>query len=283
MARAIAYFHGPERVVRLAQAFQAGCNRHGVPCEVRAVEAFTGPEPADVVWMYGLGSTMAVFRAYEGRARRLVGDVGYWRELMKLARPDRYSRVAVDAQQPDGHLRLRPHLPDRFQALQALGLRRHEPVDQRGDHILLCGYSAAQAGKFGVGHGQWERAAVERIRAVTDRPILTREKPKNPLDIPGTTRCEEASCWLAIRSAWAVVCRSGNIGADCILHGVPCFAESGPGAVYHRRPLNEIDAAAPLEPDERLAALSDLAYWQWQPAEIERGLLWENLRCEGIV
>lgn len=281
MGRAIAYFHGPERVSDYARAFQAGCRRHGVECALRCAEPFEGPEPADVVWMYGLGSTRAVFNAYEGGARRVVGDVGYFRELMPgTPRQKRYIRVAVDAQQPDRHLRLRAHPADRFERLR---LSQYPRVETRGGHILVCGYSAAQAGKFGTEYGRWERETVTKLQAITRRPIVVREKPKNePLDIPGTTRCTDDKCWQAIRKAWAVVCRSGNVGADCVLHGVPCFAEMGPGAVYHRQPIEEIDDARQLTPDERMTALSDLAYWSWTQDEIAAGLLWANLKLEGI-
>lgn len=276
--KATAFMHGPVRVHELARAFARGCAVHGVSCTVMNISDFNGLDGADVVWMYGLGDTMSVFKAYEGHALRVVGDVGYFRDqLPKVEQSKRYVRVAINAQQPDRHLRLRPHPVDRF---ERLGINV-SPVERRGGHILVCGYSVAQAGKFGDTYGDWERGIVERLRAVTTRQIVLREKPKNPmLNIPNTARCVEASCANAIRAAWAVVCRSGNIGADCVLHGVPCYAEQGPGVVYGIQELSDIDVAQPLSLDERRAALADLAYWSWTCEEIAQGLLWNNLRSE---
>ena len=281
MPKVIAYVHGPARVLALGKQFREGCRRHGVPCEVRTIEGFRTPEPADVVWMYGMGPTRHVFDAYAGKARRLVGDVGYWRELLpRVAKPQRYIRVSVDAQQPDAHLRLRQHPADRFCAL----CLEHAPVESRGEAVLVCGMSPTQAARLDYAYGQWEADTVQRLRAITRRPILLRTKPKNvPLKADGAVECSEAKAWKSIRSAWAVVCRSGNIGADAILHGVPVFAEAGPGAVYHRQPLEQIDGAEPLTPEARMSALSDLSYWQWTGEEIARGELWANLKTEGLV
>ena len=71
--------------------------------------------------------------------------------------------------------------------------------------------------------------------------------------------------------------------ADAILHGVPVFAEAGPGSVYYKSPLGYVDFAKPLSLPTRKAALADIAYWQWTQEEIERGDLWKHLRNEGVV
>lgn len=279
--KALAYAHEPARVIALAHAFAEGCRRHSIDCQIRRVDDFRRPEPVDVVWLYGLGPARRVFDAYAGKARRVVGDVGYWRELMpRLPPKQRFIRIAIDAQQPDLHLRLMRHPRDRFERLPLHIL----PTTQRGDSILVCGYSVAQAEKNGVPYGHWELATIDRLREVTKRRIVLREKPKNPrIEAPFVDHCTENSCTRAIRKSWAVVCRSGNIGADAVLHGVPVFAESGPGAVYQRGDLDDIDRAAPLSASERVRALSDIAYWQWTAEEFARGELWAHLRAEGVI
>jgi len=279
--KALAFYHGPQRVIEMANAFARGCARHGVPCDLRCAEPFDGNvENVNAVWMYGLGSTKAVFDSYADKALRIIGDVGYWRGSRDIDLPERKMRIALDAQQPDKHLRLRKHPVDRFMALQIVC----EPAMLRGNNILVCGHSVAQAGKFGEPYGAWEICLVERLRKVSKRPIEMREKPKNPAhDIPGTTRCSEHKIGDAVRKAWAVVFRSGNVGADCILHGVPAFAESGPAKAYQRLTLEQIDQAVPLSAQERLSALSDLAYWQWSRNEIAAGMLWDHLRVEGVL
>lgn len=280
--RAVAYVHDPARVVALGKAFAAGCARHGVACEVRRVWDIRGADPVDAVWLYGLGPARPVFDAYAGRAVRIVGDAGYWRRLLptKLDQAKRHVRVSIEGPQLGALMNRRHHPPDRFERLR-LPVR---PVKQRGDYVLVTGRSRYDASVTGMEYGQWERETVERLKRATSRPIMVREKPKNdPICIDGAGRCAHHDVNEAIRRAWAVVCRSGNIGADAILHGVPAFAEFGPGAVYQRGSLEDIDAATSLSPAERIRALSDVAYWQWTGEEIARGELWAHLRDERVI
>jgi hypothetical protein len=278
--RALAYTVGRGYATELAEAFAKGCQRHGVACEVRSSAGFRLPEPCDVIWLYGVTANARVFADYLGR-RRVTGDLGYWREdAARLPMERRPVRIAVDSQQPDAHLRLRAHPPDRF---LALGLEV-EPVQARGARILLAGQSEEQARFFGFDYGEWEALTVARLSCVSARPVVARAKPNSPpLRIPGTLPCRDAHAADAVRKAWAVVTRSGNIGADAILHGVPCFAEAGPGACYSSEPLEAIDGAQPLKPELRRAALADLAYWQWTQEEFASGALWEHLRREGML
>jgi hypothetical protein len=257
--------HGPERVRVLGRAFKAGCETHGIPCAIREVGDFA---PADVVWLYGLGPALPAFEAHAG-AVRLVADKGYFAEYAKA---EKFFRVSVNAQQPDAHLRLKPHPADRW---AALGIDV-EPVKRRGDYILLCGMGPKQAERQGYTYGQWEREKFDELSRQTSRPILVREKPKNP-PISGMPRCTASKASDAIRGAWAVVCKTGNIGADAILHGLPVVCDAGPGAVYY--PDRSIEA----QPIDRTQALSDIAYWQWTAGEIAAGEFWRHLREEGIV
>jgi hypothetical protein len=222
-----------------------------------------------------------VFDAYAGLATRVVSDLGYWREQHHaLALNRRPMRIAINAEQPDDHLRLRHHPPDRFQALDL----RVEPVRQRGQHILLTGLSTVQAALHGFAYGEWEADTVAVLREYSARPIVVRTRPSHaPLNIPGTNRCTDRDIGPAIRRAWAVVCYTGNVGADALLHGVPVIAKRGPGAVYYRTTLEAIDSAAPLPAAARLRALSDIAYWQWTPDEFASGALWQHLCNEGVV
>jgi hypothetical protein len=274
--KAVAYAHGPPRIHALAHAFAAGCRLHGIVCRVLMVKDFKSIEAADVVWQYGMGEPKVVFDAYEGKATRLVADKGYWHEQLNARK---FFRVSVNGQQPDSHLQLRAHPLDRFLSF-GIDVR---PVEKRGDYILLCGMGPKQSEILqGRPYGEWERERFKALQKLTKRPILVREKPKNP-PIPGLPRCPEAKGSLAIRGAWAVVCNTGNTGADAILHGVPVIAQTGPGAVYGRDYIDGIDNIQPLHPDDRLAALADLSYWHWTLDEMARGLLWANLIEENIV
>lgn len=277
--KAIAYVHGPARVVALGQAFARGCQVHGVECRVVYAKDFRRPEPGvTLTWHYGMGEQRRVFDAYAGAATRLVADKGYFHGYVPPDRP-RYFRVAVDGQQPDGHLRLREHPLDRF---IELGITV-KPVAKRGDYVLICGMGVKQAGIVqGIEYGSWERAMYQALRGLTRRPVYVREKPKCP-KIQGLPICPQLRCSESIRGAWAVICNTGNIGADAVLEGVPVIASSGPGAVYGSTSILGIDQLQPLDHDARLAALADLAYWQWTQDEIAAGKLLANLLEEGVV
>lgn len=279
--RAIAFAHEPGRVIAHAEAFAEGCKRHGIPCEVRrSNEAREPQKDITVIWHYGLGEGGLPFRTYKGKALRVGGDSGYFRGLVRVVpQPQRYIRISVEGAQLGGLMNQRQHSVDRF---NALGIDV-QPVTSRGDYVLVTGRSPYDAKASGMDYGQWERATVARLQAVTKRQIVLRHKPKNPpIQIPGV-RSHTEDVHSAIRGAWAVVCRSGNIGADAIVHGVPCFAELGPGAVYQKGSLEEIDSAEPLSLDERMNALADIAHWQWSTEETARGELWAHLKAEGLV
>jgi hypothetical protein len=267
--KAIAYWHGPERVRKYAQAFANGCP---IPCRVEHVSK-CGPHDADVVWLYGLGEALPVFERHK-KSLRLVGDKGYFAGCGT----EKHLRVSVNAQQPDKHLQLRRHNPDRF---LALGINV-EPVSKRGEHILLCGMGPKQCKIQGLQYGEWEQRTMDRLKAITDRKIIVCEKPKNP-PIPNVPRSEYPSTADAIRDAWAVVCLTGNIGVDSILHGVPVIAEAGPGSVYYKATLADIETIQPISAEQRLSALSDIAYWQWKREELVSGEFWRHLAKEGLV
>jgi hypothetical protein len=267
--KALAYWHGPNRIRKMAVAFSIGCEARGVPCPVKHVNEYAG-EQADVVWMYGLGEGKKIFDATVGSVR-IVGDKGYFAGHQI----DKHIRVSINAQQPDAHLRIRPHPSDRFERLKL----KTEPVTQRGEYILLCGIGQKQCQIQGLRYGQWEQETYRRLLETTSRTILVREKPKNP-PIEGAPRSNHRSTAEAIRGAWAVVCLTGNIGVDAILHGVPVVAQAGPGAVYYTS--KDVETIEPLSPDERLAALSDIAYWQWKRDELSSGAFWDHLTSEGF-
>jgi hypothetical protein len=259
----------------LAESFCRGVKRHGDACYV----FHSGPTVhCDAVWMYGLHATETLFYEYEGIATRIVGDLGYWRErAYELELQKRPIRISINAQQPDKHLQLHAHPSDRFDKLHL----DVEPVQTRGEYILITGHDPIQANRHGYRYGAWEAQAVREVRAVSLRPIMLREKPNcERIVIDGTLRSTETQIAPALRNAFAVVCLTGNVGADAILHGVPVFAESGPGAVYSSMPLNRIDDAVPLSAEQRIQALSDIAYWQWTEEEFESGELFAHLKRE---
>lgn len=268
--KAAAFAHGPPRIHAMADAFRKGCKRHGIPCDLLSVGQKTD---ASVIWLYGLGPALPAFEMHPG-AVRIVGDKGYFDEY---ARKPKYLRISINAQQPDDHLQRVFHPADRW---DALGINV-QPVTPRGDYILLCGIGPKQCARHGLEYGQWEREAYSRLKVATDRPIFVRAKPGNP-QIDGVPQMPGMPTSAAIRGAWAVVCMTGNIGVDCIVEGVPVIAEGGPGSVYYRHPLSDIETIQPLTDDVRIRALSDVCYFQWTLGEIASGAMLASLKAEGF-
>lgn len=285
MHKALAYFHEPVARVRgYAEAFAAGCGVHGVTCELRHSEEAELEQGVTTIWHFGhgLGRRGAPmlggipFRAYAGAAVRVGGDAGVWGRLTRKP----IVRVSVEDRQLSASLLRRGRPAYRF---DALGIDV-QTVERRGEYVLVTGRSAADAGTVGEPYGEWERAICARLRAATGRPIVLREKPRNPaIDIPGVRHDSGRTCDDAIRGAWAVVCRSGNIGADAVLHGVPVWAESGPGAVFSTFTPETVEQAVPLDADARRAAVADIAAWNFTNDEIARGELWSHLLVEGLI
>jgi hypothetical protein len=279
MTKALIYIHGNERVKDIGKAFYEGCKKHGIAASIENAEYEQEPKDADLVFMYGLGQAGWVFRAYEGLANRVVADVGYWRELLpKVKRNKRYSRISINGQQPQNHVNKKPH---DLKYYDRLGLSI-DPSTERGDAIIVCGNSLNRCKENKLVYGEWEREAVRRLREVTKRPIVIREKPKNPpFDI-------DALHWKldpseAIRKAHAVVCMTGNIAADCIIHGVPCYSSEGLGTAYFESDFTNIDNAKPLMGNDRLQALADIASLNWTPDQMATGEIIEFLKFEGVI
>lgn len=237
-----------------------------------------------MIWHYGLGIGLGQvpFRYFDGRAIRIGGDAGYWRAFRpRSEQPDtRYIRISVDGSQLGPLMNRRAHPVARFEALKIAA----RPVVRRGEYILVTGRSRFDCKQTGHKYGEWERAMCERMKTITSRPIVFRPKPKNdPVIVRGISSDLETDCNQSIRNAWAVVCRSGNIGADAVLHGVPVWAEAGPGSIYTTFRLEDIDRAEPLSAEARLSALADIAAWQFNNQQIANGHLWAHLRDEGVV
>jgi hypothetical protein len=244
--KAVAYVHGPERVHKLGRAFAQGCAAHGIPCPVKTFDASVKPFDVDVVWLYGLGPARPVFDAYE--KNRIVMDKGYFAEYADPK--NKYFRYSIDSQQPTQAM-VKDHPDDRW---RKFGLKV-EPVKAIGEYILICGIGPKQCERLGVGYGDWEREKFGRCDGLNGWRAVVREKPKNPL-IDGARRCTARTASEAIRGARTVICKTGNMGADAILHGIPVRADAGPGSLAYR---------------DRQHALNNFAYWQWTPKEMASG------------
>jgi hypothetical protein len=126
--------------------------------------------------------------------------------------------------QPHGYYRFMYSRPDPVLVTEAslLAQRASKPADLRpefkplrkdGEHILI----GMPGEEFGRAHGlkmrPWMDSIVDRIKAITDRPIRVRD------------RMATNALSQDLRHCWAVVTHSSNIAVDAIIAGIPVFCE----------------------------------------------------------
>jgi hypothetical protein len=231
---------------------------------------------------YGLeGHLPALFADALERSTVVCVDLGYWNRR-EGGRYLGYHKVVVNARHPTAYYRKPAHPPDR---LKRLGLKI-EPWKRPNPNgaILLAGMGAKGAAAEGYYPQQWERAAVDALKAVTDRPIWYRPKPNDPLaaPIPGTSYAgKDRPLEADLAGAWAVVTHHSNVAVDALLAGIPVFCFGGVARDMGLQDFRLIEA--PIYPDGRDQWAADVAYTQWTVPEMQSGACWAHLKQEGLV
>lgn len=135
---------------------------------------------------------------------------------------------------------------------------RVSPWKTAGRHIVVAEPSETYAKSHGI--EGWTERTVERLKEVTERKIIVRDKLcKRPLEVD----CFEAHCLVSHGSVAAV---------EAVILGCPVFVDKdSAAALVGLTDLQQIEA--PIYP-ERQPWLNSLAYCQFNEAEICDGTLW---------
>jgi hypothetical protein len=249
---------------------------------------------SDILLFYGFDGSRdsEIYKAYcdyqrEGR-RCVYVDLGYFRQRASLGRYGDYHRFTVNGpdigygRHPTAYFQRTKHPSDR---ISQFGIRL-EHRKKPGDYILLAGMSDKCARFEGFSFEQWERDAVAKIRQVTDRPIHYRPKPNKHnryTPLPGTVFAPPTQdIGKALRGAWATVSHHSNAGIDGICLGIPAFCAEGVCLPWSAD-LSQIETPLMPTDDERRQWLADIAYCQWNRAEMDSGAYWKHLKDEGLV
>jgi hypothetical protein len=148
-----------------------------------------------------------------------------------------------------------------------------QPWRHAGRSILVAQHGPKFGLPWSIDIGAWHATIVDRIRAVTDRPIVVRPKPYSPEAIRLAPPLEEQ-----LADAWCVVTHSSTIGVMAALAGVPVFCEpTCAAAPVACTDFSKIEA--PLRP-EREGWLAELAWRQWSKAEMRSGEAWAHIKQE---
>jgi len=131
----------------------------------------------------------------------------------------------------------------------------------------------------------WLKQTVNRLRQVTQRPIVIRSHPRRevivlpgciidkPLHVPNTY--DDFDFYRALDHAWAVVNWNSGPGSQAIMAGVPAFVGSSSLAA----PVGNLDWSQienPARP-ERSEWLINLSHTEWTCEEIATGMPIERL------
>lgn len=241
----------------------------------------------DIAVFYGYTATLQrVMADYIAAGRKAVYiDLGYWhREGLHG-----HHKISLNGRHPTAYFQKRPH---RFDRAAKAGVTI-EPWRATGRHILLAGMGEKAANAEGLPVEKWERDAVAWLSRISDRPITYRPKPSwlQAREIPGTRfswggtvpRLGYHREFLhdVLRDCHAIVTHHSNVAVEAICAGVPAFAWKGVAVPMASQDIDAIETPAMPEGREQWAA--DIAYTQWNVAEMQAGLPWRNFKDEGLI
>lgn len=241
-------------------------------------------EDYDAVLFYGLRDRLrSVVESCrkEGRTA-VVLDLGYWCRKAG-GRFEGYYKVSVNDNHP--MYILGQDVPaDRFERL-GVRVRPMRQESRPDDFVLVAGMSRKACWAYRLGFEEWERAAIERLRAETRRRIVYRPKKSVVLD---ATRLGDGysppsePLHRALERAHILVARHSNAALDALVAGVPCLVEHGIAKALSTE-WGSVESPRIPTDEERMALFARAAYAQWTLAELGDGTAWRFLRDRGIV
>lgn len=234
----------------------------------------------EVAIFYGLAGGLAkVLEDYRDSGRKAFYiDLGYWARR-KRTRWDGFHKIALNGRHPTDYFQQKPKGPERF-LHHGLTIA---PWRKAGRHIVVVGMSAKAATAEGLRPHQWETETINRLREITDRPIIYRPKPNwlEAKPIPGTVYGKGPALEQHLLDCHAVVAHHSNAAVDALLAGVPCICPGGVASVLSGHELEQIED--PPMPDGREQFAYDLAWTQWSVEEMQNGLCYQYLVAEGLL
>jgi hypothetical protein len=283
------YIAGRHRSMHIARAMARGIKTAGDIPVLRDEKDFAGVD-TDAAVFYGLeGNTPKIFREYRRVSKAVYVDLGYWGRKTPECKWDGYHKISINDRHPTAYFQARKHAPDRAKvfglttsAWRVSGGRF--PMDHK--YIVLAGMGDKAAAAEGFDAEEWERWAIEKIRAVTKRIIIYRPKPSWKMARPIVGKSilyhdPRQPLEPLLRQSHAVVTHHSNVAVDGLLLGIPCFVQKGVALPMASSDLRSIEE--PVLPEEREQWLNDVAYCQWNVAEMRDGLAWRHLKEEGLV
>ncbi len=166
-----------------------------------------------------------------------------------------------------------------------------QPWRQTGEDIIICGqHTNSHQWRNNPPMSDWFHQQITEIRRFTDRPITIRPHPRNHVTIPVSaykdvkivrplpdrSTYDDTDLSERLKSAWAVVSHSSNPAMTAVFSGIPVYVSEA-SLSYDVGNKNYANINNPDMPDRQQWA-DKLAYTEWWPEEIERGLPWKRIK-----
>lgn len=166
-----------------------------------------------------------------------------------------------------------------------------KPWKSTGDTIIICGqHHKSHQWRNNPSMNVWFEQQINEIRKYTDRKILVRPHPRNPIGLDTTkwknvsynqpqrdhTTIDDTDFNKKLKNAWAVVNYSSNPAMQSVFNGVPVFVSEA-SLSYDVGNTTLANINNPSKPDRQTWA-NRLAYTEWTTEEIKQGLPWTRIK-----
>jgi hypothetical protein len=166
-----------------------------------------------------------------------------------------------------------------------------QPWKQTGNVIVILGQHINSEQWKGLPNmKKWITQQIREIRKYTDRPILIRPHPRNPVEVAvdefknirvshpkrDWATYDDTDFKKILKSTWAVVNHSSNPAIESVIGGIPVFVSES-SLCYDVGNHGYTDINRPAMPNREQWA-HRLAYTEWWTDEIREGKPWERIR-----
>lgn len=278
------YLHNNGRSRKLHPVICQGIDSAGDRFEELQADKYFGPQSLkhhETVVFYGYEcNTPRIMKDAVAAGKTVVFvDLGYWGRR-DGGRYRGYHKVAINSRHPTAYIEsLYGFTAPRERRLMPKLIPWRAP----GKHILLCGMSERAANAVGLDANEWELKTIERIRKVTDRPIVYRAKPswRGASPLPHTKFDPHPTIGPALENCHIVVGRHSNACCEALILGVPAYCEDGAAYPLSIHDISQIES--PIRPENRAEWLNALSWCQFSVAEIRSGFMWRTLKRQKLI
>ena len=157
-----------------------------------------------------------------------------------------------------------------------------KPWRTHGAHVLVCLQRDGGWSMKGTNMVEWTRQTVQRLRSITNRPIVIRPHPKHKINLSDLTRLPGVSESVAgstlqqdLLNAWAAVFCNSSSSVAAVLAGIPVFADDDDCVAWSVANKDLAQIESPAMPD-RTQWLNDLSSAHWTDAESRSGAIYQR-------